>query len=614
MWSQYDPQLVEQELREMRELGMTTTRSFLYWPDFMPTADALDEQCMTNLEHFLNAHTAQQMTTIPTFVVGHMSGQNWDPQWRNGRDIFGDIWFVGRQAWYVEQVAQRFADHPAIDAWLLTNEIPIYADWKSRAIGTVKHDHVEAWARILIHALRAGGATQPVSIGDGAWGVEVTGADNGFRIRELAPLIDFHGPHVYRMETDQVRQNLAAAFICELLDIGELPVVMEEFGVTSDYVGEESAADYIRQVLHNTLIAGAKGWLAWNNTDYDALVDSEPYSHHPFEMHFGLTDKEGRPKAQALEVRRFADLNERIGFADLYRSDAPIALIVPSYLEAQYPFTQPEDASTVFDVTRQAYVTAREADLAVAVAREKDGIPTDADLYLLPSMKQLTGPSWTALTERVRAGATVYASAFQGVHATQRGLWWPDFDSRFGVRRKTRYGLVNAVSDDVVELTFARSFGSIPEGTTLHVPVAGNPNSRAFIPLEANGAEVIAVDQHGNPALLEHTEGAGKWILSAYPFEYFASATPFVNPEDTWRVYRALAEETGTAPSVHVDDPRVLVSELDHRDGERYVWVLSQSDETVTVALESKSPLLTLDDEPTSSVELPPFGVVVLRR
>ena len=47
--------------------------------------------------------------TIPTFIVGHMSGENWDPAWRDGRDLYGDVWLVGRQAWFAEQVARRFA-------------------------------------------------------------------------------------------------------------------------------------------------------------------------------------------------------------------------------------------------------------------------------------------------------------------------------------------------------------------------------------------------------------------------------------------------------------------------------------------------------------------------
>lgn len=400
MWRDYEAVAIGEELDQLRDHRMLVTRSFFYWPDFMPTPDALDETLVQRFADFLDQHAARGMRTVPTFIVGHMSGENWDPAWRNGRELFSDVWFVARQAWYVRELTARFAAHPAIAGWLLSNEIPIYGDWEDRGVGTMTAETVTSWAQILIDAIRAGGATQPVSVGDGAWGVEVTGSDNGFRIRELTPLIDFHGPHMYRMETDQVRQNLGAAFVCELLDIGGKPVVMEEFGLTSDYVSEENAGHYYRQILHNTLLAGATGWLTWNNTDYDSLYDGAPYSHHPFEMHFGIFDKTGRPKAQALEVKAFGDLLERVDVAHLSRPDADAALIVTSYLEAQYPFTHPEDAAAVFDNSRQAYVTAREADIPVGVARELDGIPADCSLYLLPSIKQLTAPSWRTLIER----------------------------------------------------------------------------------------------------------------------------------------------------------------------------------------------------------------------
>ncbi|MGW9284220.1 hypothetical protein ACWGSA_19020, partial [Streptomyces diastaticus] len=31
----------------------------------------------------------------------------------------------------------------------------------------------------------------------GAWGIEVTGRDNGFSLRDTAEYVDFVGPHVY---------------------------------------------------------------------------------------------------------------------------------------------------------------------------------------------------------------------------------------------------------------------------------------------------------------------------------------------------------------------------------------------------------------------------------
>ncbi|UCM88487.1 glycoside hydrolase 5 family protein [Streptomyces marincola] len=613
MWRDYRTDVIDEELRTMRDHGITLTRSFFYWPDFMPAENTLDDQLVAHYDDFLDRHHALGMTTIPTFIVGHMSGQNWDPAWRDGRDIFSDPSFVAQQEWYVRTLGARWKDHPAVAGWLLTNEIPIYGHWQSRGIGTIDADAVTAWAKTLIDALRDAGAHQPVSVGDGAWGVEITGADNGFRIRDLEPLIDFHGPHVYRMETDEVRQHLGAAFICELLGpIGGKPVIMEEFGLTSDYVSEENAAHYYRQILHNTLLAGATGWIPWNNTDYDELWHQEPYSHHPFEMHFGLTDDQGRPKEQLREVKRFTEVLRAVDAPRLRRADTRIALVVSSFLEKPYPFTQPEDHTSVFAHTRQAYVAAREADLPVGVAREADGLPDDCALYLLPSAKQLTAPGWRHLLARAEAGATVYASYYVGEHHVQRGSWWPKLDETFGVVKQLRYGLTDPIEDDEVRVTFTRDFGGIRAGEELVFPVAGTENSRTYLPVEPNGAEVLATDAHGRPFLLSHARGAGRVVLCTYPVEHMAALTPRVNPEPTWRLYAALAAEAGVAPDVTVDDPRVLVGRMEHEDGRSFVWFVSQHAEPLTVKPRvADGTLRDLTGQHFPAVELFPYGVVV---
>ena len=208
---------------------------------------------------------------------------------------------MAQQAWYVAEVARRAGGHPAVVAWLLTNEMPIYGRGGDQA-------SVTSWARLLVQALRSAGAHQPVSVGDGAWGTETSGNDNGFSLRRLAPLVDFIGPHTYPMSDDPVRQMMAAAFHCELCGSFGKPVVLEEFGLSSDFASGDNAAHYYRQVLHSSLLAGARGWLAWNNCDYDNLAEQEPYTHHPFEMHFGVTDSAGRPKPQLGELARFSAL------------------------------------------------------------------------------------------------------------------------------------------------------------------------------------------------------------------------------------------------------------------------------------------------------------------
>ena len=112
-------------------------------------------------------------------------------------------------------------------------------------------------------------------------------------------------------------------------------------------------------------------------------------------------------QVQLVEVRQLVPGGPE-SFALRFRGPA-----TPMLQQGTYPFTQPEDATSVFAHTRQAYVAAREADLPVGVAREADGLPDDCALYLLPSAKQLTAPGWRFLTERAAAGAEAERLATQ---------------------------------------------------------------------------------------------------------------------------------------------------------------------------------------------------------
>jgi endo-1,4-beta-mannosidase len=606
MWRNYDPAVIKQELAVLAEHGLGVTRSFFYWPDIMPEPDVLDERIVGHFADFLDRHIDAGMTTIPTFIVGHMSGENWDPAWRGGRDLYGDVWMVARQAWFARQIVQRFGNHPAIAGWLVSNEMPIYG-------GEASRETVASWAELMLEAIRGAGGHQPASLGDGAWGLEITGRDTGFSLRDQARLCDFLGPHVYRMEDDEIRQQYAAAWVCELSSTYGAPVILEEFGVSSDFTSDANAAHYYRQTLHNSLLAGATGWIAWNNTDYDNLINQDPYRHHAFEMHFGITDQHGRPKPQLRELAAFSQLLRDIEFDRCTRSDVDTALVIPSYLDTIYPFTVEADRTDLVPVLRQAYIAGRLADVPMAATRESDGLDHDARLYVVPSVKQLLGPTWYELEQLAQGGACVYVSYSPGAHSTQRGPWHSHLNAMFGVEHQLRYGLVDPVEDDTVAFTFTADFGDLPAGTTLTWPSAGN---RVFLPVVPTDAEVVATDGHGRPALLVRRVGTGSIVFSTYPIEHMSALTPRVNPDDTARLYDALANHAGLHRPVTVDDPRVSVDSLVHESGDRLVWLINHGPDELGVkpVVAGDATLRTRSGDPVATpVPLPPYGVAVLR-
>jgi hypothetical protein len=527
----------------------------------MPEPEVLDEEVMGRFVDFLDLHREIGLRTIPTFIVGHMSGENWDPPWRQGRDLYRDVWLVAQQAWFVAEVASRTATHPSVAAWLLSNEMPIYGR-------NGDEPAVTSWARLLVQALRSAGARQPVGTGDGAWGIEVTGNDNGFSLRRLAPLVDFIGPHTYQASDDPVRQMLTPAFSCELSGSFGKPVVLEEFGLSSDMASGENAAHYYRQVLHSSLLAGARGWLAWNNCDYDDLFEQAPYSHHPFEMHFGITDYAGRPKPQALELARFAALIAGLSEQGWERAGDEVALVVPEHFEHTQPSWSFVYRGDIRPNLFQSYIAAREAGLPVGLVRERDllasarPLPPGLKLYLMPCAKFMMAPGARYMHRLAEAGATVYASYFAGSGRDQLGPWLPWIDQAFGVAHHLRYGLADAAKPEVVTFELVRDLGRLAAGTQLSFVMAGDGAARAYLPVEPAGAELLAVDDQGRPALLRHRAGAGWMVLCTFPIEHIAASQPDSNPEPTWQLYSALADEAGVTRPVRTDDPRVIVGPI----------------------------------------------------
>ena len=553
MWARYDGDVVRSELAVLAEHGCTLTRSFCYWPDFMPAPETLDDEVMERFVDFLDLHREAGMWTIPSFIVGHMSGENWDPAWRAGADLYRDVWLVGQQAWFVAAVAGRVKDHPAVAAWLLSNEMPNYS-------GPADQESVTAWARLLVQALRSTGARQPVGTGDGATGPETTGHDNGFSLRRLAPIVDFMGPHVYLSSDDPVRQMLAAAFACEMAGSFGKPVVLEEFGLSSDMCSGQNAGHYYRQVLHSSLLAGAQGWLAWNNCDYDLLAHEDPYRHHPFEMHFGITDHAGRPKPQAGELARFSKLVAQLSKPGWRRRASEVALVVPEHFERQEASWSKFSRRDMRPNLLQSYIAAREADLPVGLVRERDlsekgySWAPGVKLYLLPCAKMATTGGVQALLGAAGSGATVYASYFAGHGDSQLGPWMPWLEQVFGVTHGLRYGLADTIEEDEVVLLLVTDLGELRAGTTLAFPVTVQGMSRSYLPVQPATAEVLAVDGRGRPALLRNPNGEGSMVLCTYPLEYLAASRPNANPEPTWRLYSALASVAGVARPVRVED------------------------------------------------------------
>ena len=197
----------------------------------------------------------------------------------------------------------------------------------------------------------------------------------------------------------------------------------------------------------------------------------------------------------------------------------------------------------------------------------------------------------------------------------QRGPWYADLNGLFGVRHRLVYGLADPIPPQGFSFTFQQDFGGITAGSVWEFGVDGPAAARMFLPVEAVDATVIAVDDRGNAALLVRETGAGRLVFCTYPLEYLAAQARSVNPDPTCALYSALAAVAGVAPEVTVADPAVMVAGLRHTSGRRFVWLISQSAEplTVTPSVTGGAQLVPLGGgSPLLTVDLTSYGVRVV--
>jgi endo-1,4-beta-mannosidase len=567
MWERFDPAAVRRELQQMRDIGLNTCRSFAFIPTFMPQPPAVDAAALARFGEFLELCRDAGVATIPSFLVGHMSGENFDFPGQLGRSLYTDAELLSWQEALVREIGGVGASHAAVVAYLASNEMPLWA-------GDADPSTVAAWARALRAALHERDPQRPFGTGDGV--MNLKGGQNGFDPQALGEAIDFVGPHTYQVDADPLRQAYTAELCLRSLTHLGRPVILEEFGTTSARVSDENQALYYREVLHACLSVGAAGALGWCYSDFD-LADERPYQHHAFELTFGVTRADGSEKPVCDELRRISALVAAIDYPALRHPRPRAAILVPSYFNTAHPFST-EDRERMRRVLLQCYALCAGAGIEVEL------VPEAADLgpyrlVLCPSTQKLLATTWRDLVLHARRGNTVYWSYFSGDFAFHHCQWCHNFEELTGCRHLLRHGCLD-LPEEVAAI----------DGVGLRLRTRW-PTGKAYpsscAPIAPWSAEVLARDGRGQPALTRVVHGAGQVLFLNQPWEYYLSEQVGGTDDGTsFQLYRLLADRAGLRPALRASEPEVQLR-LVESDAGSLLWVINHAWRSLEVEIES---------------------------
>ncbi len=366
-WKDFERAEVETEFAQIAALGLGVARIFLFWEDFQPAPDRINDQALSDLGTVLDVAREAGIKIMPTFFTGHMSGINWWPRWaltpeedlegllritdgqyttRAGRDPYADPFMIDVENRLVDAVCSRYGAHPAIYSWNFSNEPDLFAVPRTYADGA-------AWNLNLAAQVRKH-STLPVSAGMHL--ATLTGY-SGFRPDLLAANNDWLSMHAYSIyytqtEGDDPLNTDVVPLACLVTEaLGRKRVLFEEFGYASSpggdvsehhtvrrgpreslqYFADDAAGGrYYAEVLEKLARCGALGAGAWMYSDYDpALFTKPPFDTHEHERFFGLTRADGSVKPSGEAMRTFS---QRIAAGERFpRTVAPLQLDPDAY-------------------------------------------------------------------------------------------------------------------------------------------------------------------------------------------------------------------------------------------------------------------------------------------
>ncbi len=578
MWSDWRPEVVREDFRQLAAAGLQLLRVFPLWPDFQPLrllrggagapreyrhgerplppdSAGLSEEALERFGVVADLAQAAGLALSPALLTGWMSGRLFVPPAFEGVNVLTDPEALRWQVRFVRAFVRRFRAHPAIASWCLGNEC--------NCMGTVATSaQAWAWTHAIAAAIRLEDPDRPVvSSLHGLSPLET----RSWRIQDQAELTDVLTTHPYPIFTPgcgqdpiySLRNSLHATAESRFYgDIGGRPCVVEEIGTLGPMIASDaSAAGYLRSVLFNAWAHDCRGLLWWCAYDQDRL-ETAPYDWNGVERELGLFRADRSPKQVLASLASFRACLRAL----------PVAALPPRLTDAVCILSRGQD---VWAAAFSAFILARQAGLDIVFRYADQELPPSG-LYLLPSLcgdQSLTRRAWRGLLDRVADGATLLATCNDALLSP--------FNEVFGLRvhsRSRRRG--------PARLQISGESWSLPAAYRLE--------------LLADGARVLAREDDGNPVFTEATWGRGRALFFALPLELALAETPgafdpAVSPA-YHNAYRLAATWLNSPKVARQDGPAVGLTEHVLDDSQRLLVMVNSQPVPATCRLDLRAP------------------------
>lgn len=567
MWKNWNEDVVRADLAALKAIGVKHLRVFPNWRDFQPVdkyltysgtqreyfvpqdaeceaPDYVDKRMTDRFKCFAKIAEENGMELTVSLLTGWMSGRLFYPPALQNKGLLTDNEALMLTNRYVTKLVNEFKNIPNIVMWDLGNECNCIERVPTRFSAYV-------WTATVRNSIMAADPTRPIASGMHSLSAEDDG-DNNWYIKDQGELCDMLTTHPYPSPTihndieplNKMRSTVNPTAQSELYaGVSGKPCMIQEQGSFGDTTGnDDAAADFLRVNAISAWANNLKGYLWWCGMEHELLTEP-PYSWSMIERNLGLLKLDRSPKAVGKEMKKVSKLIENLPEVFEKRIDAVCVL----------PKNDRQDKAMA------SYILAKQAGINLSFVNCSDDIPK-TDIIFFPCCRGgafVNKKDYDKLFERVKNGASLYVSALNAQFC--------EFERKFGLR----------------SLGMARE----QKRHTAHFPFGDieYTNEREIL-LESKGAEILAVNEEGNPVFTKFKLGKGYVYFLNFGLELMAAEkyNAYEKEYKLFEIYKMI-EKIKTAADDYIiktDDCRIGVTESEC-DGGFITTAINYSDEDI---------------------------------
>lgn len=404
----WNPQAIAQDMDSLQSIGIDFIRFMPLWYLTQPQKDKFDQQKIGRLNELINIAGKRNIKVQPSLITGWLDGGIFTPKWID-KDMFTNTDQIYATSNMLKTISKTLSVNPHVHSYDFGNEINAL-----KAVGAYNASpaQTKSWMATMYKAFKSGDPDRLVTNGIG------TGYDEFFPIENIVQSSDYMSAHSYPYFHATIlddswfglRSTYSANLMIAWAKMEGKPVLMQETGISGDWVSQEQRAKYLELLYYSCWADGAAGFVWWCSHNIDTAFKVKPSDDgrefvnkgkfDPLEYQMGLLDVKNNKLPVANAFEKCIDFSSTLGLD--WSDQLPVCYIIA-----------PEKISlnNYFRKCINSYVLAKQNHVDVRFLKENTVVPADAAFVIIPGIT-VKPENQQYISKYLQSGGTVYQSFY----------------------------------------------------------------------------------------------------------------------------------------------------------------------------------------------------------